>query len=79
MALVPGPGCEPFALSLCHIYRCCNEVLTCKQAAQRMARGTQARETAWSERDGDVGGMGWDWPRGVNRTGVGIRAAPGNF
>lgn len=31
------------------------------------------------ERDGDVGGMRWDCPRGVNCTGSVIRAAPSNF
>lgn len=38
-----------------------------------------ARGTAGSKRDGDVGGRGWNWPGGINHTGVGIRAATGNF
>lgn len=49
----------------------------CKWAAQRTERGAQAVGTM-KMRDGDVGGMRWDCPRGVNCTGSVIRAAPSN-
>lgn len=51
----------------------------CKWAAQRTEHGAEVVGTDKAERDGDVEGMRWDCPRGVNCTGSVIRAAPSNF
>lgn len=51
----------------------------CKWTAQRAEHGAQAVGTDKAERDGNVGGMRWGFPRGVNCTGWVIRAAPSNF
>lgn len=51
----------------------------CKWAAQRTEHGAQAVGIDKAERDGYVGGLRWDCPRGVNCTGLVIRAAPSNF